>query len=35
MTVTQPVTASYAVLQSSLVTIAKELGKAKHTNHQL
>ena len=33
-TVTQMVTASYAVPQSSLVTICKELAKAKQMNQQ-
>ena len=33
--ITQTVTASYTVPQSSLVTILKELAKAKETNQQL
>ena len=35
ITVMQTVTDSYAVPQSSLVTILKELTKVKHTNWQL
>ena len=35
MTVTQTVTASYGIPQSSLITICEDLAKVKQTNHQL